>query len=178
MALRLVLVLIISNGNVTAGPFTANIDFLVIPEPPVIVVNNITVNEGQTVLVTANNIYARNADGTPNPNLLFIVNNMGNSQFEYVSNPGVLIIQFTQADVNNFNDQFVQIDGANNTFLNDILPFYQLAATNGVNQSAFNNATIDFDALPRMIQNQLTIGKGQSVLLTPINLNTTDMDTN
>ena len=32
--------------------------------------------------------------------------------------------------------------------------------------------------LPRIIQNQLTIGKGQSVLLTPINLNATDIDTN
>src|ERR1043166_10297779 len=103
---------------------------------------------------------------------------MGNSQFEFIANPGVIVTQFTQDDINHNRVQFTSIDSGINTIIsiNEIKPFYQLIATNGQNQSSINNATIDFDATPKIIQNQLTINKGESIIFSSTNLNASDID--
>ncbi len=167
----------LSNGNITAGPYSGKISLIRAPQ---IISNKLICNEGQTVPVTSNDISAIDIDGTSNPNLLFIVDEMGNGQFELTSNPGVIITQFSQNDINENRVQFTPIDSGINIIVtvNDIKPFYQLTVTNGQNQSSINNATIDFDAAPKIIQNQLTLNKGASIILSSANLNATDIDNN
>ena len=167
----------LTNGNITTGPYVANVILIRLPQ---IISNTITCNEGQTVLITSNNISAIDIDGSQNLNLLFIVNNMGNSQFELASNPGVIVTQFTQQDILDGVVQFSQVDPDINNILSiaDIMPFYQLIVTNGQNQSSVNNATIDFDATPRITQNQIIINKGESLVLNFDNLNASDLDNN
>ncbi len=142
--------------------------------------NNITCNEGQAVVVTPNDVSAISVDGTPNDKLIFIVNEMGNSQFEYVSKPGVIVLQFSQQDVIDKKVQFTQIDSGKDNVVSvkDIKPFYQLTATNGYNLSSVNNAIIDFDATPQLINNTLSITNGETLTIKSENLGAIDFDSN
>jgi len=73
-------------------------------DEPVLVNNKLSINEGQTKIVTEQEISATDVD---NDELTYIISNVDNGQFERVSEAGLRITQFTQAEVSASKIQFV-----------------------------------------------------------------------
>jgi hypothetical protein len=73
--------------------------------PPVLGNNTLTIDEGATVVLTAANLSATDAD-TDDSTLTFTVSSVANGQFEFVGTAG-MIMSFTQAELTAPGVQFV-----------------------------------------------------------------------
>jgi len=76
---------------------------------PTLVNNSLAIVEGGTTVLSADNLSASDADSDPE-DLVFTVSEVTGGRFELVSNPGVAITSFTQAQVNAGAVQFVDDD--------------------------------------------------------------------
>ena len=135
---------------------------------PVLGNNQLTVNQGQTVILTSNELSATDPDNSA-PGLTFIVSGVMHGQFERVSMPGSAITSFTQAEVQGGAIQFVQDGGV-------VAPSYKVAVSDGKMTILPQSSLITFDASPVLTVNSLALSQGQTVLLSPVNLAATDPD--
>jgi hypothetical protein len=138
---------------------------------PVITKNQLTLQEGQTVLVTSNFLNATDRE-TPAGSLIFNISTALHGQFELVSNPGISITHFTQQQIINDTIRFVHDGG-------EIIPAYNVTVSDGFLMSVPSAANITFTTvndMPVLVGNQLTINEGQSIVLSRANLNATDVD--
>ena len=148
--------------------FTANVD-----DASLLVNNSLTINEGQSVLLTTSQLLATDSD-TANSNIQILVSGVSQGQFELVSNPGAAITGFSQQQVIDGAVRFVHDGG-------EVAPSYNIQINDGTTLSAAEAATISFianiDDASVLVNNSLTINEGQSVLLTTSQLLATDSDT-
>jgi Cadherin-like len=101
--------------------------------------NRLMVTQGESVLLTSANLSAIDADNSAST-LLFTVAGVSRGQFELVSNPGVAITSFTQA----------QVTGGAVLFIHDgdtIAPSYQIKVSDGSLSTGPAAATITFIAV-------------------------------
>ena len=103
---------------------------------PVLGNNQLTINEGQTVILTPSILSATDAD-SDDASLLFTVTNVQNGQFERVSNPLEPITTFTQQEIIEGDIQFVH-DGS------ETAPSYSVKVSDGSFESEFYSGNIDF----------------------------------
>ena len=103
---------------------------------PVLQNNQLTVNEGETVILTSSMLSASDVD-TDNAFLTFTVTNVQNGQFEKVSNPWEPITTFTQQEIIDGDIQFAH-DGS------EIAPSYSVKVSDGNFESEFYPSSIDF----------------------------------
>ena len=103
---------------------------------PVLGNNSLTINEGQTVILDSNDLSATDSDNTDS-GLSFTISNVQNGQFERVSNAGIAIFSFTQAEITASDIQFVH-DG------NEDTPAYQVAVSDGILSTSLASASITF----------------------------------
>jgi hypothetical protein len=89
---------------------------------PSFIHNQLTILEGETVLMTANELSLQ--DDYPDTQILFIISDCQNGQFELIPAKNATTIQFTQQQVNYGQIQFVH----NNK---PIAPSYQVTASDG-----------------------------------------------
>ncbi len=155
----------VSDGAMTIASQASKIFF---NAAPVLGNNRLTVNQGQTVILTSNNLSATDPDDSA-PGLTFIVGNVAHGRFERISSPGTIITSFTQAEVQGGAIQFVH-DGSITT------PSYQVAVSDGKMTILPQPSLITFDASPVLTVNSLALSQGQTVLLSPVNLAATDPD--
>ena len=140
-------------------------------DPPALGNNALTITEGQTVVLSASELSATDAesvDGT----LQFTVSGVTGGQFEEVANPGVAITAFTQAQVTAGDIQFVHDGG-------ESAPGYSVTVSDGALTDGPQAATITFtnqNDAPSLGNNALTITEGQTVVLTGANVSATDVD--
>ncbi len=142
-------------GLAWSGPYPANITF----SSFLIENNQLMINQGQIIILTANNLkasYADNIDGS----LTFIISNIGHGRFEFSFAPGQPILIFQQKNITDGIVYFIHDNSID-------APYYQVAVSNGIVTSFPQTAFIDFDTIPILLNNTLIINQGQSVLLTP-----------
>ncbi len=159
-----------------AEPLTASgpavVSFTTVNDTPVFGVNTLTLNEGQTLVLSASNILTQDEE-TPAAGLLYTVSGLSGGRFELVASPGTAIVSFTQDDINNGRVQFVH-NG------DEVAPTYTLTVSDGVNEVE-SEATIVFSNLndaPTLINNRLTIAEGQTRLITTTDINASDVEDN
>lgn len=75
-------------------------------DAPVINANGLTLNEGQTVVLTPAHFLATDSEQSATQ-LTWTITSLTGGRFEFVSNPGVAVTTFTQDDINSGRVQFV-----------------------------------------------------------------------
>ena len=162
-------------SNPQTDTSTATINYTPINDPPTIVTNTLTLNEGQIILLSDSNILASDHE-TPTAQLVYTVSNVQGGQFELVSQPGVAIFGFSQQQITSGAVRFVQ-DGTSTQ------PNYTLTVADPQGLTAVDSSpVINFTPVndpPSIITNQLTITEGTTVILNQSgqNLVVTDEDT-
>ncbi len=149
----------VSDGRITLSPVAAKIDFDLFP---ILENNQLVINQGQTLKLTSSNLRATHA-GSEDGNLSFIISDCQYGQFEWIKSPDTAITVFQQQ---NITDQLVQFVHDNSISA----PTYRVAVSDGRITTTPSWSSIDFDLNPILINNQLTIGEGATVILTPKNL--------
>jgi len=163
----------VSDGALDSSYQSAAITFNLVNDTPVLGNNILSINEGQTVVLTNSMLSTTDVDNN-DAVLAFTVNNIQSGQFEKVSVPGVPITNFTQQDIWDNKIRFVHDGG-------ELAPSYDVKVSDGALDSSYQPATITFNLVndpPVLDNNHLTIGEGQTVILTPSMLNATDADDN
>jgi hypothetical protein len=155
----------LSDGKMTIAPQASKIVF---NAAPVLLNNQLTINQGQTVILSGNELSATDPDNSA-PSLTFIVSSVLHGQFERISASGSAISSFTQAEVQSGTIQFVHDGGVT-------APGYQVAVSDGKMAILPRPSVIAFDAAPVLTVNSLALSQGQTVLLSPVNLAATDPD--
>ncbi|MFK8030204.1 MAG: LamG-like jellyroll fold domain-containing protein, partial [Gammaproteobacteria bacterium] len=161
----------VSDGTLTDGPEAATITFTNVNEAPVLVNNTLTIDEDETVVLDSSDLSATDVDNDDSL-LTFTVSGVTNGQFELVSNAGVAITTFTQAQITVGDVQFVH-DGTENA------PAYSVAVSDGLLSDGPEAATITFNGqndAPVLGNNSLTIDEGETVVLDGSDLSATDVD--
>lgn len=153
----------VSDGRMTTLPQPSAVTFLL---APVLQNNLLNIKQGETLILTSNNLSATDPNGNSS-SLLFIITQVQHGRFELVNHPGIEITQFTQAQVQSENIQFVQDNSPN-------LPSYSVAVSNGKITTVAQISSITFDTIPTLINNQLTIAQGQMLFITPSDLSASD----
>ena len=130
--------------------------------------NQISVNQGQMVILTSSMLNATDAE-TSLGSLQFTISNIKHAQFEYADNPGVAILNFKQSDITSEIVRFIQDNSRN-------MPYYSVLVSDGSLTDGPYEATVTFHDIPFLLKNQLTVNQGQEVVLTADNLNATDIE--
>lgn len=130
--------------------------------------NNLTVNQGQTVVLSASNISANDLyNSANNPNLAFSISNIQHGFFALTTAPSTSITSFTQAQIHSGVVQFVH-DGSANP------PSYDVTVVDGTATLAPQAATVAFDVPPTLVTNTLVVNQGQTVILNASYLSASD----
>ncbi|TKB11846.1 cadherin-like domain-containing protein [Desulforhopalus sp. IMCC35007] len=142
-----------------------------INETPVISNNSLTLEEGQTVVLSSSDLSATDPESADN-SLSFTVSSVSAGRFEHASAPGAAITTFLQSDINNGKIRFVHFGGEN-------APTYEVTVTDGSVSTGPATPTITFSGkndVPSFTNNELTINEGGIVVLGSSNLQVTDPD--
>ena len=121
--------------------------FTMIHTPPQLNHNSLTIDQGQTSILTSTQLLAL-TDSVAINSLTFISTDITFGWFNYVSAPNQPIFNFTQAAVNKGQIQFTQDDSYN-------VPSYQIAVFDGISVTLPQSAMVDFDQKPLWINNDL-----------------------
>ena len=85
----------VSDGRITLKPSPASIDFDV---NPILEINQLAINQSQTVVLTENNLRATHAGEVDN-NLEFIISNIQQGNFSWTTNAKQPITRFVQQNI-------------------------------------------------------------------------------
>ncbi len=149
----------VSDGRITLSPVVAEINFDV---APILEVNQLMINQGQTVVLTENNLLATHAGNVEN-SLEFMISDVQQGQFVGLDDSRQSLDSFWQ---NNITERQIIFIHNNSSFA----PAYKVSVSDGRIITAPANSDIDFDAAPLLVNNQLTIVQGENVTLTSANL--------
>ncbi len=141
------------------------------PAGPVLLTNQLTLSDGQTVILSSNNLQASEA-GFNDSQLVFSVGNVRNGYFSTVlMSNGVTknLTSFTQAQIQSGAVEFIHAD-------NGQAPAYAVLVSDGVQSTLPSAAMIHFKGAPIITQNTLNITVGGTITLTPALLNVTATD--
>ena len=121
--------------------------------------NQLTIDQGQTVVLTPLQLLAL-TESVPTNNLILTASNVMYGRFARINSPSISIFNFTQAEINNSQIQFTHDDSYNP-------PTYQLTLFDGFNVTNPKTVIVDFDQKPRWVSQQITINNGGNVGLSP-----------
>jgi len=142
---------LLSAPNQSGGPITVTLsvsdgldttqttfDVTILPsnDPPQVLSNSLTIEEGQTVAVTTANLNTSDIDSSDNL-LIYSISNLQHGHFALASTPAVAITSFTQFQVDNGEIVFVH-DGS------ETAPAYDVTVSDGTNSEGPLAATITF----------------------------------
>jgi hypothetical protein len=150
---------------------SVNVTFNPVNDAPTFVNNILTISEGQSVVLSTEDLSATDEETTDLGTLSFTVDSITGGRFELTTAPGTAIFGFTQQQVLNSAVRFVD-NG------DEVKPAYTLSVSDGI-ASTSQAATVFFTNLndpPKFLNNNLTVGEGQTVTLTTSNLDATDID--
>ena len=166
----------VHDGSQQAPNYTVQVqsDGLALPPPsqlanitfyrrPILLQNNLGVHQGETVLITANNLNV--TDDYPTDQVVFMIDNIKHGQFQIA--PNISVSQFSQQQILAGQVLFVQDNGTDAPSYQVILkdPYFTLPA---------NTVNMTFYRQPIIENNQLVIHQGETVNMTTRFLNVTD----
>lgn len=103
-------------------------------------------------------------------NLQMTISNFQHGHFELASDSGSVITLFTPKQIKDKAIMFAH-DGSQES------PSYKVSVSDGYLITSPTSAQIDFDAAPVLVNNFITIQRGQKILITSSMLSATDIDT-
>ncbi len=148
------------------GPTSIEFDFRAIP---VLEQNHFDICQGQTKTVTSSMLSASQPGTNFSDTLIFSISNVQYGRFERFTAPGVSILSFSQADINNSSIQFAQ-DGSQNA------PSFIVTVGDGRVSTSAYPAGVYFTRAPELLTNALALNQGDTVFLTQSNLNAINRD--
>ena len=135
-----------TDGRAASDPQAAKIDFDAFP---MLKNNQLLINQGQTITITPNDLSAVQPGGQESQ-LSFVINNCQQGYFQLTTAPGKSVTRFQQK---NISDSRVQVVHDNSIFP----PAYAVMVTDDRLSSNYESARIDFDTLPVLQHNRLTL---------------------
>lgn len=147
------------NNTLFIADDVAGLKILGLDVQPLITENQMIIYQGQTKLVTFDNLDAYDPDTLPTQ-IVFTVTSVVGGYFQLTTNPGVAITTFTLNNRFQNQLQFVQ-DGSNTA------PNYMLKVSDGTLTDGPYSPIVIFNQPPVWIANQLIISQGQSLQMTP-----------
>lgn len=163
----------VTDGSLTTGPATAAINYTPTNDSPVFSNNQLTINEGDTVVLDSSDLQVVDPDNN-DTNLTFTATNVVGGQFELVASSGTAILSFTQEQVNNGEVQFVHNGG-------EITPGYEIAVNDTTDTTGPSAATIAYtpaNDAPKLQNYSLNLFQGENVLLNSTHFLALDPDDN
>ncbi|MDF2866948.1 MAG: Hemolysin-type calcium-binding region, partial [Gammaproteobacteria bacterium] len=154
---------VVNDGALTSAAANRTVTVIAVNDAPVIVNNQLTVGQAQTVVLSTSQLSASD-DTTPANTLQFTVSNVQHGQFRLMS---AAATSFTQQAITEGKVSFVH-DGTATA------PSYTVIVSDGSLTSSAQAASITFNAAPILVNNQLTIGQAQTVVLTTSQLSASD----
>ncbi|WP_236632958.1 LamG-like jellyroll fold domain-containing protein [Endozoicomonas elysicola] len=131
-----VISLTVSDGQVTSNEVTRGISITAVNDGPQLVNNTLSISEGSTVVLGAENLSATDLDHNNN-SLTFILSNIQNGSLTGATDNGDGTFSFTQQQLLDGNISFTH-DGSNSA------PSYQVTLTDGPAITAASASTINF----------------------------------
>jgi len=168
---------VVSNGMVYAADGTNGLEIFdkIVPnEEPVLVKNQLTIQEDQTQILTSADLAATDIDSTLGT-LIFQVSNVTNGYFDLTTAPAVAVTRFAQDKITAGQVRF-QHSGI------EAPPSYKITVDDGYGAAPVPAATATITYIPVnnktpvLTQNQLAISNGQTKLLTMSDLAASDAD--
>lgn len=153
------------NGETALPAQAATISF---DAMPIFINNHLRVNQGQTVILTTNDLSAINPYDAQ-ANLSFTITQIKNGFFALIGTT-TPITAFTPAQIQQGQIQFIPDGGINP-------PSYSVSVSDGRMTSSPQSSTIFFNEMPVIVNNHLTITQGQTIVLTSTELSATDKET-
>jgi hypothetical protein len=178
-----------SAGIAWTGPYPANITFVpsttptptptltptVTPTPtpasraPIVLVNNqLTLSNGNQVILSPAQLQATEA-GYNNSQLEFLISNIQNGYFTLTGKNTTRLTAFNQSQIEDGEILFVATNPNQS-------PAYAVMVTDGVQYTVPDNADVYLAGAPVITQNTVTLQLGETVTLTPTDLNVTVSD--
>jgi hypothetical protein len=155
----------VSSSRITTLPDVAGIYFT---HAPILKENKLSINEGNTVIVTESDLQVVNPDDLAE-DVKFSIQIMGGGDFVNVST-GENIVEFYQSHVRTNKIAFK----SNST----IAPRYDVLASNQCSETLPSLVDVNFNSNPSITNNQLIVTKqDQPVILTTAQLDATDRET-
>ena len=141
--------------------------------PPIILLENqLTLSNGQTVALSFSNLQAVDPVVNNNSQIVFTVGNVQNGYFATVTSSQSLsknLTSFTQAQIESGTIEFVSAGNSQS-------PSYSVIVSDGVQTTSPSTATISFSGAPIITENTLNITWSGMITLTPAMLNVTVTD--
>ena len=119
-----------------AASGTFIIDVTQVNDTPTVGNNSVSIVEGESKLISLNDMSATDVDNLDG-SLLLVVANLSGGQFESTSAPGIAITSFTVSEIQNGTIQFVD-DG------DEFAPSYDVFVTDELANSVLVSADVDF----------------------------------
>ena len=151
-----------SNTNHTTYSNTLTMIAVPVNDISLLTANQLALNQGDTITLSTSNINAVDVDNALT-DLSFKIDQLVQGQFENTNNAGRGVTSFTYSQLANREIIFIH----DNT---RFAPAYQISVNDGNLTTSPQPATIDFNARPELLTNQLNIEGGQTVILTQDNL--------
>ena len=138
----------------------AVITFTNVNDPPTVLLNQLSIHEGESVIITSNQLQIMDPDNTP-IELSIQADNVEHGYFERIFSVGSPIDSFTYQDVQFGFIRFVHDGG-------EIAPSYSLQVSDGQATTDPQPAIITFTPIndaPVLVVNQLTLTEGDTLIL-------------
>ena len=161
----------VGDGSASDGPVAGTVNFTNQNDAPSLGNTSLTLNEGQTVPVTAAMLSATDVDDA-DPGLMFTVSSVSGGHFALAATPATPITGFTQAQVSGGLVVFVD-DG------DETAPSFDVAVGDGSASDGPVAGTVNFtnqNDAPSLGNTSLTLNEGQTVPVTAAMLSATDVD--
>jgi hypothetical protein len=135
----------------------------------------LSIAEGGSAILTSTNLLVGDVDSAPNQLTFSVGTSTTNGRIEKVSNPGVAVTSFTQADINNGNIAYIH-NGSETT--SDTFSFTVNDGAGGkLSTTPFNITITPVNDLPLLTKNSGgTLSEGGTFSITNARLNTTDSE--
>jgi len=146
----------VSDGILSTPPISASITFTNVNDAPVLLNNNLSINQGETVDLSSSNLNATDVDNDDEA-LIFIMSDIQHCQFKLVNN-GTAVTDFTQQQIIDNNIRFVH-DGGKDA------PSYNVTVSDGSLSTSPVPAAITFS-----LSESLASSSGESKVISSSSL--------
>lgn len=163
--------LTVSDGSLSSAASAGAVGFTNVNDAPVISANAISVAEGDTVVLGTSNLNALDPDNA-SAQLTYTITAVGGGKFEFISNSGVAINSFTQAQISSGAVQFVH-NGSENA------PSYTVTVSDSMATSGTSTGVVTFTSVndpPVITVNAISVVEGSGLILGSSNISASDPD--